>query len=667
MTLKTFRRMVEAFFRHWPIYLVIMLAIVGYGVMTLRSAEDRYTSSGTVFVESQSLVTAQSGVANPSAFTYLSAAQSTVAELRGLLQTDIFLASIVDRVDMDLAAGPSLSVDEVLRESPETDSSGDRYNLGSVSPPPDPAAWAEQAAALRESINIYPVSDNLMNVDVTDADPDLAHQLSIAIIEELIQFQITLDVAESAASEEFFLDLANDYEQDVLETRRAVDQELRRLGADRPEEEISSLDQRELDRLQEAEVLAVTRFRNALNEVEQSRLVSLQTQTDIQQSFSVFDPPRLPTEPDDSLVGELRVLLTAAATGLAIALAIPIVLGLIQRSVLFADDLDDVATVISVVPSARRSALRLSRRSEQSPAEPSEGAVHPLHDQATETLTYNAADLNIDPDAIDDPLVPTTAAEPEPAAAIPSSPSTELSSEEVAQALVEATSGTSPSSDTSGEPAGPIGAAQMLDALEHANSSQADANDHDDSTNGSESAQMSGRGPESSHDNGHADPTAAVENVGDERDAEEQHGDVTDLASRTETFDPTEVGATTATFTSLPPQPGTVDSSTPSLGVDPTGPPPPPLGDGLQQPANDPGAAVRTDGDDGQPFDPTVTAEISLGAGQTNAPPPPPAGRDPLPSTDDEVGDQGFKVQSRNGNGHQDDSSEDTTESNHAG
>ncbi len=418
MTIRALRRMVEAFFRLWPIYVLILVGSLIFGVVTVSRTPQTYTASGTVFVDNQTLVTTQSGVGG-AAFSFLSPAQFTSQEMIGLVQTDIFLASVVERADVDLPAGPVAILETTAEpgetddgatsddgetddgETPEADEaeseaegsdtierSSAAYALAEVEPPPDPAAWSEESQLLRQSISVFPIGENLVSVNVSTETPELSFRLAVALIEEYVQFQIAVDIAESAASEEFFSDLAGNYKTDVNDSREEIDEALSRVEQ---REDLTLQQELQLDRLKEAEVLAVTRFQAAADDVEVSRLAMLQAQTDVRQSYSIFDPPQQPTQPDGSLFDNLSLIAVSGAVGLGLALMLPILIGLLGRGVQFADDLDKIAPVIGVVPKLGRGLTRLDGK--RHPIDPEMSPEEQVIQAATETRTYHTMEI----------------------------------------------------------------------------------------------------------------------------------------------------------------------------------------------------------------------------------------------------------------------------------
>ncbi len=324
MSIAAIRRMVEAFFRRWPFYVLLFIGSFGFGVYTVSQTVEEYTSTGSIFVDYQSLVTVQSGVQDGGFFSYLTPAQFTSQELNGLVGTDVFMASALELAGVDLAT--------------------------------DPTTRENQIRELRNAVTSYAQSESLVTVVVTTSDPELSSSLAKAIADEFVAFQIQIDIAESGASEEFFAELVEGYRGDLTEAQANVDAALRGVGN---LEELTPERQADVKRLQDAELLAENRFLAAVDDLEASRLATLQSETDVRQSYSVVDPPKVATEPNASLVDDLIALSIFAVVGLLLALMGPIVSAMLNRSVLFPEDVGPYGEVLEVIPKVRRKHLKL--------------------------------------------------------------------------------------------------------------------------------------------------------------------------------------------------------------------------------------------------------------------------------------------------------------------
>lgn len=379
MNIRILRRIVEIFFQKWPIYVVLLAGFIGLGIFSVVRAAPSYTSSGTIFVDNQSLVSAQSGIPNGSYFSFLSPAQFTSQELDGLLQTDVFMASVLDRAGVEL--------------------------------PSDPALRASEVAALRDGVSSWASSQNLVRVYVSSADADLSYRLVDAIIAEFVQYQIGLDVAESGASEVFFSELAAVYEANLEAVREELDGALRGVV---DIEELPADRQLEIDRLREAEALADERYQAAVGNIETSRLAGLQTETDIRQSYSTFDPPQRPSEPDANFFDGIMLLVLFTTAGLFAALLWPSIAGFTSRNVLFAEEIEN-QPILGAIPRISKQLVQLKGAPEPAEKSPSifiDDQSLDIVDQATRTITFKSRPRPSDSGAEDEAQSSSTPDEP---------------------------------------------------------------------------------------------------------------------------------------------------------------------------------------------------------------------------------------------------------------
>ncbi|MEL6985464.1 MAG: hypothetical protein AAFO29_23740, partial [Actinomycetota bacterium] len=110
------------------------------------------------------------------------------------------------------------------------------------------------------------------------------------------------------------------------------------------------------------ESLAEDRFQSALANLEASRLATLQTETDVRQSYSVFDPPVIPVEPNGSLLDDVILVAGFGLLGMLLALAGPVIGAALNRTLVFSDDLDlgdRRQSVIAVLPKVKKNETRL--------------------------------------------------------------------------------------------------------------------------------------------------------------------------------------------------------------------------------------------------------------------------------------------------------------------
>ena len=406
------RRLVESFFRRWPLYLAFVVVALIFGFLRIQQSAAEYVSTGSILADDQTLVTAQSGVQPNAYYGYLSPAQFTSQELYGLIVTDVFMESVVATAEIELS--------------------------------PIPKVRALELQGFRLALQVFPTNGNIIQINATTPDPEQSARLARAVIDEFIDFKIGIDLAESGASEEFFSELVEPYRKELDDARAAVDEALQAIEG---EETVTAGQNLRIDRLRAAEAQAQERYQEALNDVELAQLAQLQTETNIQQGYAVLDSPSVPTEPVGRLLDDVMVMAMFGLVGLILAMAAPVGSALTNKTLVFADDLDPAqrVQVIATIPKIRKRSLNLDGATVE-PVEIEDGLVWispsasavPIHEDASKTAAESApafaASESEDAVAVPDggpdvsaDDVPDTAAEPvaETAAEVPAVGETE--------------------------------------------------------------------------------------------------------------------------------------------------------------------------------------------------------------------------------------------------
>lgn len=310
-------RFVELFFRRWPFYLAIGAVSVLLGLSTLQTSRGTFTAQGSIFVETNSLVATQSGVDADGARTFLSPSDFAKQEIFGMLFTEDFMTGIFEQTGIELSD--------------------------------DPALRQFQVDELRSAVDIKDETNNLVLVEATTGEAELSQQLAGAVIDQFIDTQIALEVAAGTGSESFFNEVVESRRQELTRVQDEIDQ---LLAGKSVIEDLSFAEELELLQLQEAEAEAEAAFQEAVDDVEGSRLVVLQAETNIRQRYSVFGPPQLPDSRDATgLDGYLRIISFVIVAILLMAIG-PLIGAIGARTVLFADDLSkghDIP-VLAVIP-----------------------------------------------------------------------------------------------------------------------------------------------------------------------------------------------------------------------------------------------------------------------------------------------------------------------------
>lgn len=328
------RRAVEAYFLRWPFYVALLIVSLLIGVLGIRDGQRLYTSSGSFFVESRTLIAAQSS--EELVRERLAPSGFVTQDLIGLLSTDSFMTSLAESLGHEVSDRPS-----------------ERLRL---------------FRSLRRPIEVEILSDNLVRVQATTFDPEESQVLATALIDAYIQFQISAATAEGLVAEGFFDDEAEAVSEDLLAAQEAADRFASRFPS------LDSLppgDRVELNRLLEAEAQAEARFRAAVDGAERARLIQARAETEVQQRFSFITEPAAPTTHDAAGLESFYRMLSFVIVGVSVNVLPPVISASRSSTVLVPEDLtaDPRLPVLAVVPRVNPARLAVGPRRDGGPAD----------------------------------------------------------------------------------------------------------------------------------------------------------------------------------------------------------------------------------------------------------------------------------------------------------
>ena len=245
----------------------------------------------------------------------------TGLELGELFQTDAFIRAMIQQTDLEQKMGDGQkAVDKLIEDT-------------------------------RNHVWVTTLGDNLLQINASDENPNVAAQLVNSVINGYIQWKLNGSVAQSQTAQGFFNGLIQNYQSELDSARQAMETYLTGhpvpLLGDRPE-----LEQLEVNRLQADIDLASTRLSNALSNEENARLAQLQGESDARQAYVLVDSPQPPLKPEVSrrqLAVDFGIF---AAVGLLLSLVLVTVTALFDRSFWFPYDVTSSLNlpVLAVIP-----------------------------------------------------------------------------------------------------------------------------------------------------------------------------------------------------------------------------------------------------------------------------------------------------------------------------
>ncbi|HMQ29537.1 MAG TPA: hypothetical protein PKD53_02370 [Chloroflexaceae bacterium] len=344
-------RLTEAFFRRRWSYILTMLLPLLLAIPVYIFVPPNYRVRGTVYVQSESLLTALSTETNTP--SWVNFAQQTLSEAQSLLYTESFAVGVIDKT----AWRDSLYVGPKEREQILED--------------------------YRKAVSVSAEGNNIVVFSAQDPDPVVAVQLATETMNAYVAWRTSFIRTDSEIAQNFFTDLVARYEDDLA----LAEQDLRDyllLYPDPVRGSRSSEEQFEIDRLTSAVSDAAARVRDAREKEENARLAFTRATTGSLQEYLVIDAPSVPTDPPSRLMRIALIFGGGLVLGLLLTMARLAFAITVDRSLYFPLDvlhgLKQSTLALLPLEGARGKGKAGSRKaapSEDPNAQPSPGQVSP--------------------------------------------------------------------------------------------------------------------------------------------------------------------------------------------------------------------------------------------------------------------------------------------------
>lgn len=316
-------RLLESYFRHRWLYFVPIILMLCAAFLFISRQESKYLASGILYVQKESFLASLTSVRDNNIGWWITPADDSATEISDLIRTDAFVRAVVQSTDLEekIANGPE-SVRETINEA-------------------------------RQSIWITTLGDNQVVINAGHTDAQIAYQLVNSVLDSYLQWKINADRVESEVARAFFVELTQQYKDDLEATRHELQEYMlshpQPVRGDRPE-----VEQLEIERLQAELQLAGTRYARALEKDENARLALSQTESDIRQTYFLLDAPRIPSKPETSLKDTVMNVAIFVVVGVFMSGVGVMGSALIDRSFRFPVDIHHLLDlpVLAAVPNA---------------------------------------------------------------------------------------------------------------------------------------------------------------------------------------------------------------------------------------------------------------------------------------------------------------------------
>jgi hypothetical protein len=314
-------RLGDNFFRRWWLFLVPVIAMGALGVMQARSTLELYRTTATLSVSTNPLLPDQP-VRGAEVGLWETLAGATSRTVNERLGTDAFLGDVAEKAGLGDAIESGLLGLDVVRAS----------------------VWASTSG------------DSLVRVNATWADPRTAHDLVVATIDEYRRFLGETVASAATSAEQFWSERLVQLEADRDEAEDALVRYISDLPVLEPGTDYPVTVQVEVNRLSgrlealEAEVSDVE------EQIDTAVLTRTQQTASAGESFSVIDPPVVPTAPESTFVRQAMSVVSFVLMGVVIAIAALVATTVLDRTISSPLELMAIPAIAQVVtvPAGRR-------------------------------------------------------------------------------------------------------------------------------------------------------------------------------------------------------------------------------------------------------------------------------------------------------------------------
>lgn len=267
----------------------------------------QYLSWGTFYIQDESLLYSLTSVRDRG-FSFDTPSEVSVDEMNELFGSAAFMRAVAQQTDLEaMMSSDRKSVEQTLNEMRK-------------------AIWAQSTG------------ERMIFIGVAHEDPALAHQLAESTIDTYLQWKINTSQYESAEAQRFFAELLEEYSRELDPIQKALTDYLI-IHPEPVRGERSALETAEIERIQSDLTSAEERIANAKDKEENARLALTQAESDIRQTYLIFDSPEMSTEPMTSLTDMAVTFIVFLFAGLFLSI-VGIVGGVfLNRSLLFPLDI----------------------------------------------------------------------------------------------------------------------------------------------------------------------------------------------------------------------------------------------------------------------------------------------------------------------------------------
>lgn len=296
-------RFCESLFRNIWLYLLPIVLLTTLAIIYLLVKPPQYISWGTFYIQDESLL-ASLNSARDRGFSFQTPSEATVDELSELFNSAAFMRAVAQQTDLESKmSADSRTVEQTLNSMRQ-------------------AIWAESTG------------QRMIFIGSAHEDPKLAYQMAQSTMNTYVQWKINVSQNESAEAQQFFADLIDKYSNEVEPIRNSLTDYLimhpEPVRGERPGIEVA-----EIERIQGQLAKSEERIAEAEDKEENARLALTQAESDVRQTYLIFDSPTQTSETTGSLTSAAITFIVFVLAGVFLSIIGIIGGAFLSRSLLF--------------------------------------------------------------------------------------------------------------------------------------------------------------------------------------------------------------------------------------------------------------------------------------------------------------------------------------------
>ena len=323
-------RVVEQFFRRWPLYVLPLALMMAVGVVTALGTEPDYRAFASMSASANPLVEA-TPVRGGTIGDFETPAEGTARLINERLATDVFIDEVATRAGL----------------------------IGAIE------AQVIDRDVVRQQLGASVLGDNVLEVAAEWSDPETSFLLVDSTVSAYLDYVLDVVSADSAEAVELLTDIRASTEERVAAAEQDLDRYLAAnpVPSD-PDVEIPFDQQLVIQRLNDALTSANAAFQEIDDQITAAELAAQRARSDAGRQIRLVDVPEVPTSPEPIRMQQLVTVMMFTLLGMLVTGVALFAVTALDGSVRLRSQLEEVSRtdVIAVVPKIKSAEMTATER-----------------------------------------------------------------------------------------------------------------------------------------------------------------------------------------------------------------------------------------------------------------------------------------------------------------